>query len=352
MLIEKIELSNVRIFEKYSCDFKPGINLIYGENGRGKTTILEAIHYLSLGKSFKPGLKKNTIRKGEKGFQIRGKIIDQYKKSKFIGVNISDDKQKVTVDNSSLNSIVELVGLLPVVIMSPEDVNILDGGGSIRRSFFDRIFSIVDRRYLLQLKEYKRILKQRRIVLLNNDSKSLNIWTEKLAESAISLWSKRAKYIQQYSDIFDTCWNSEFSELLSEMRYETKATETTEDFLKAVEGLQKQEMLRKSNLFGPHKDDFTFYYNGLPVKHFASQGEKKTVLTAIKHAESLFFQNYLKTSPLLLLDDLFAKLDNTRGLRTIKLLGSQFQTIITSTDQNVSELIDEHQDNIQKIHLN
>lgn len=352
MLIEKIELSNVRIFEKYSCEFKPGINLIYGENGKGKTTILEAIHYLSLGKSFKPGLKKNTIRRGEKGFQIKGKIVDQHEKRKFIGVNISDDKQKITVDNSSLNSIVELVGILPVVIMSPEDVNILDGGGSTRRSFFDRIFSIIDRQYLLQLKEYKRILKQRRILLLNNDNSSLKIWTEKLAESAIDLWEKRSKYIQQYSDIFNSCWNSEFSDLLSEMKYKTKATENIDEFIKEVEGLQQQEMARKSNLFGPHKDDFIFYYNGLPVKHFSSQGEKKTVLTAIKHAESMFFKKYLKTSPLLLLDDLFAKLDNNRGLRTIRLLGNQFQTIITSTDQNVSELIDEHQENIKKIHLN
>ncbi|NQU68009.1 MAG: DNA replication/repair protein RecF [Candidatus Marinimicrobia bacterium] len=351
MIIESIEIKNVRNFESYDCEFTPGINLIYGKNGKGKTTILESIYSLSMGKSFKNSQRKSMINFEKDSFYIKGKIITDDNVKKTISVACLGDQHRITIDKKAITSILDLIDVFPVVVMAPENINLIDGSSVIRRKFYDRLFSIIDKQYLFSLKEYNKIIRQRKILLFEKNDEMIQLWSDKMAETGVVLWKKRKHFFQQFSKLFSASWSNELNGIETEIKYSPKSVESKNEFLHQLQQVKKQEILKRSNLYGPQKDDYLFLVNKAPARYFASQGEKKLLLTVLKNTECKFIEKYLGKPPVLLLDDLLAKLDNERGLKIMDMLRSNNQAIITSTDRSVMDILNQSWGKINTIHL-
>jgi len=182
MQLVGLELENVRSFSKYQSDFSKNINLIYGGNGIGKTTILEAVYILSISKSFRPGLVQNIVRKGEKNMSISGEIRTDDDDSGKIGYYWYNNEKRIKINGRAIDSLSDLVGVFPVVIMSPEDEDIISGSAQIRRNYINRILSITDKQYLQRLREYEKIRRHRNALLQQGQWDQVKIWSEPLAE--------------------------------------------------------------------------------------------------------------------------------------------------------------------------
>lgn len=351
MFIESIVLKNVRNLKDYHCDFTPGINLIYGKNGKGKTTILEAIYSLSMGKSFKSGKRNNMINFESDNFFISGRIKYNEHNSTTINVACLGDNRKITINKKPIPTILDLIDMFPVVVMAPENIILIEGSSVTRRSFFDRLFSIVDKQYLLLLKDYGKILQQRRILLIEKNDEMVNLWSDKMAEKGIVLWEKRKQYFNQFFKLFKATWPSDIKDISANIRYAPKSVTIKDEFILKLDKLMKEEFLKKQNLYGPHKDDYLFEMNNASARFFSSQGEKKLFLTVLKNTECKFIEHYLEKQPVLLLDDLLAKFDTERGYKIIEMLKTKHQSVITSTNQSVKELISGSSGEIHTIEL-
>ncbi len=351
MIIRHVEITNVRIFQQFQCELENGINLIFGSNGQGKTTILESLFLLSLGKSFRTGLIKNLFRKKADFLRVCSRFTDDSGENKIISMALSNEKRKIKIDDELVKSISDIVGVFPVVVLSPESMEIIDGPASIRRNFINRLFSVVDTSYFHLLREYNRIIKQRKLTLQYGRERETEIWSRQMAVKGVEIWKKKQIYGSRLQEYFKNSWNSEFSGANAEIRLKAQWCTSVDEYMEKLEKQYHREIELGRNLFGPHRDDIEFFYNGSGAKNFASQGEKKSILTVLKHAESHFIREYLKKNPVMLLDDLFAKLDIDRGLKTLKLLVDENQSIITSTDQNISGILEKTGMKIHQIYL-
>lgn len=351
MILKHLDLENVRPFKKFLCDFSDKINLIYGNNGIGKTTILEAVYVLSLSKSFRPGMRGNIVKQGEDGCAIQARLLDESGRDRKFAFYKYKDERRIKIDEAELRSLNELVGEFPVVVMSPEDEDIISGSAQARRNYLNRIFSIVDREYLDLLKAFERIRKQRNALLSSGQFEQADLWSVPLAEKGCKIWKKRNDLVQALKTIFDRIWKEIFPELTAKIQYRESKALTTDDFISALSRYRDVERKRKTTQFGPHRDDLEFILENKNLKHFGSQGEKKIFLASLKKAEALFIQDHLNKKPVIMLDDLFAKLDHRRSLKIIDLFKDDFQTLITTTDQNVQGLFEETGDTIKIIRI-
>ena len=349
MSIKKIEMINFRNHEDIVFNFSPGINIIWGENGSGKTSIIEAVHILSNGKSFKTNRlvetittkKQETIIKA--GFGDKEIVFHQTTKpSKRIKIN---KIEKTTKD---------LVGQNPTVLISPEEEKITKGPHSERRKFFDRVFSNTSKNYFKNLINYSSVLKNRNTLLKNKKSrKEVEIWDEPLVKYGCMLWEKKILLQSKFKDsIKNVCKN--YNKSVDVMvDYEHPSNPSTEWFYENLREKNDKEFLLGRTLTGPHLDKHTPYFNSKNLKMFGSQGEHKLAFVVIKIAEHYFIEKETGKKPTLLLDDLFSKLDLERGNAIFDLIKTSGQAFITNTDLVTAEQhgIDTKDTNNKTIHL-
>ena len=208
MEINSLEMISFRNHRKTYIDFDPGLTIIWGENGSGKTSILEAIHSLSYGKSFRTNNKKDLIKKGSDFFFIKGcfKNTENFKNTVSLSQDIKGNK-KIQIDNKVIKKRKDLLGLNNVVVFSPEEEGITKGTSLFRRNHFDKIFSICSYDYLNSLLLYNKTIKQRNSILKNNNSlfekeKELEIWDKPFCVNSLNLWQKREVFMNSFIDLF------------------------------------------------------------------------------------------------------------------------------------------------------
>ena len=232
MAISKLSLFSFRNHEKKEITFSKGITVIWGENGSGKTSLLEAIYILSLGKSFKTHKQSSIIKKGHSSYILKGDFSnDEITNSVAIQTN-SNNKKTIKVNGKTIKNRKEIIGKNNVVVLSPEDQVITKGGPKERRIFFDRLFSIIDSEYLNTLQKFNRALKQRNTLILNNrQTKKENFlpWEEKLSISAVKLWGKRKKCFSDYLNSLNRVVSEYQKDLILNALYMEK-TYTKEEF--------------------------------------------------------------------------------------------------------------------------
>ena len=343
MPIKEIGLVSFRNHDTINMKFCPNINVIWGKNGSGKTAILEAIHSLSIGRSFRTSRKKELLKDDKEFFNITGKF-EQADKIQEIQINqTKDGARRILIDGNKLESIRELVGLNPVVLLSPEEQIITKGTPQDQRNYFNKLFSVISTKYFSILTEYNRILKQRNKLLddfnlINKVEKELNIWNERISEIGQKLWKEKAKYFKKYSlELKSTLKDFKNSKVTFLCEQVTKVSENEKEYIEILKKRQNKDIYLGRTTFGPHTDKTTFIFNGKNIKQYGSQGEHKLALLLIKIAEVKLIRNVTQKVPIVLLDDLFAKLDDLRSKQAMAMIDSDLQTIITTTDLKIVE---------------
>ena len=332
-----------RNHENTNISFGPGITIIWGENGSGKTSILEAIHSLSFGNSFRTNNKKELIKEGSNNFLLEG--FFKNKKGVENVVFFSHDKKgnkKIKINKKEIRKRKDLLGLNNVVVFSPEEESITKNGPSNRRKFFDKVFSIVSKEYLEDLLDYNSILQHRNAVLRlgfkKNIDSEIKIWNEPFAEKAEKLWEKRGLLLNDFSNIFKKTVEKLEVGIECDIYYDQRKTKK-EKIISFIDKKINAEKALGFTVYGPHRDDFVFEWGGRTIRKHGSQGEHKMFLALLKTTELLFISKKTKKNPVFLIDDIFASLDIDRSKKLLRFVEelrfqekSKPQTIITTTD--------------------
>jgi DNA replication and repair protein RecF len=353
MIVAGIALRNFRNHAETTLEFGNGINALLGRNGEGKTNVLEAVSFLSLTKSFYAGSDASAVRFGSAGFELGGGIVTASGTEHRIRVAYPGPAgEKIyQVNGARPETLASVIGRFPVVVLSPENGSITSGGPAERRRFMDLLLSQESGAYLEELLEYRRALKQRNRLLLDarlrgggDPGPALEPWDEALVTHGSALVERRRAFVGEFGDYVLRAY-AECTGGVAEtpaIRYATlvDAGETgsapaaiREGFRERFRMRRGEELRRGTTLVGPHRDELEFTLNGTSVQQYASQGQHKTFLVALKVAEFHFLRDRRGERPLLLLDDVFSELDAGRASRIVEMAASLGQTIITTTDE-------------------
>ncbi|MBC8312227.1 MAG: DNA replication and repair protein RecF [Candidatus Marinimicrobia bacterium] len=343
MFLKKFEIKNIRSISSYKNEFLKGINLIYGKNGVGKTTILEAIHTLSISKSFRSGYQKSFQKTNTDSMSILGHISGE--KENSIAYRKMAQSYKIKINEVEIDKISDLIGVFPSIVLSPEDIDIVSGGNSARLMYINKILSISSKNYLETLTRYNKIVKRRNRCLINhNPYDEIIVWDEQLSPLASKIWEYRENFFTQFNEIFKLLWEKVVPSQVARIQYQSPKTEDKNNLIVDLRHRFEKDKLRGQTGAGPHKDKINFFFGDIDTKNQASQGEKKIFLAVLKIAEAKYLHQKTRKKPVLLLDDLFAKLDRSRGKKILQLIDSQYQTFITTTDNSVESYFDDFEE--------
>ena len=344
MLIKALTMIDFRKYAQASLDFGPFTNILHGENGAGKTTILEAIHSLGYTRSFKTHLDADLARHGKTGYQLKGLFTDRRGCAYEVRLKVESSRKKLaSIDGQNLSSRAQIIGKFPLVSLTPEDGDLTFGSPEIRRLFFNKLICQADPAYLEDLQTHARILKQRNAMLQSyaNDGHAIDrvllaTLDDQLAKISARIHSARSKHIAVFKELLYAAY-AELEEnkslkmaFISNVRATAGELETL--YRRAYQDTLSEDMRKGSTTRGPQRDIFTFFLDTKDLRKFGSQGEHKLVLVAIKFAEGRFLEQALEEPPIFLLDDLFAELDVKRSMMIVESLKGGHQIFITATD--------------------
>jgi DNA replication and repair protein RecF len=335
MSIKKLEIECFRNHDKRSFTFTDGINIIFGKNGSGKTSILEAIHLLSLGKSFRTPNRRLLIQNGRTQFTTKAVFEKTHVKKIEWRQNIKGEK-KIKADENPVSKIKTLVGKNPTVVLSPDEPVVTKGSPSQRRKYFDKVFCTGSKTYLTILEQFNRALKQRNAGIISHYegkpySVSVEPWNETYVQSSFQLWEERKTMFKLYNSLFKKPLNREKAHR-AECVYSVSFPDDKDKFRVKIETEKRRELIYKRTLSGPHQDKININYKGEDIRNHGSQGEHKWTLVLLKKAEFSLFKHSNHTKPFFLLDDLFSELDRSRSNDVLSLLRGGTQALITTTD--------------------
>lgn len=344
MRIKSLKLLNFRNYKELNLDFSEGINIFIGENGVGKTNILEAIYVLSLTKSNRYGTNSDLINHQEESTSLIGEI-DYLDYLKRYQVDISKNSKKVYINNQEIKRITDYISNFCVTTFMPSDIDIIKGSPSTRRNLLNIQIGELYNNYLKYVNEYNSLLKIRNDYLKklningNMDFKYLEVINQKMIEISLKIYYFRYFYVSEINKIIPVVFKKITNisnlqlEYVNNLNLETYDEEKIKDLLKNKfkKNLNK-EMILGMTLSGVHRDDLIFKINGYDAKIYASEGQQKMIVIAYKISELLLFKKIKKEYPVLLLDDVFSEIDVKKRNNIIKYLKSDIQVIITTND--------------------
>lgn len=356
MRLRSLSLMNLRNHEQTDVEFSPVLNIIEGANGAGKTTILEGIAICGLSKSFLPTAETLLIRQGADFYRASAAAFTDLEVPYKIAVQYTAGSRKMIGSSIGENlSPKEIIGEMPLIILSPDFKEITFGSPEHRRRFIDMMLSQASKRYAEESLNLKRILKQRNNLLsqakqhgsVNEDI--LDVWTGSFAETSAEIAHRRLHFINEFAPYFLEAYRQVTSvDERVEIRYEpdslppeiTGGSPTTADIEAAYQAVAKkrkiEELRRGVTVFGAQKDDLYIGINGGNAREYASQGQHKSLLIALKAAEFEYLRTAKNEMPIMLFDDIFSELDSTRTSRVfMNILSSGAQTFITTTESEL-----------------
>ena len=337
MILKSLSLNNFKNYPEVIVQFGEAINCITGLNGSGKTNLLDAIHYLSLTKSAFNSVDSQNIRNGTEFYAIRATFQHKDKTYKVHCSLKTGTKKNFKVNEVAYTKLSEHLGKFPLVLIAPNDDELIRDSSEIRRKFIDSTISQTSKEYLQNLIAYTHYLKQRNALLkrINETGKRdlplLYQYDDQLITLGIKISIERTDFILAFKSEFQTNYNfiSEEKERVS-LDYKSKALESGfEQTFKA--SLEKDILLQRTNV-GIHRDDYEFLIEDKPLKKFGSQGQQKSFLISLKLAQFDYLKNIFGFTPLLLLDDIFDKLDDHRIKKLIAVIATEKFEQIFITD--------------------
>ncbi|MEX2349327.1 MAG: DNA replication/repair protein RecF [Flavobacteriaceae bacterium] len=351
MHLTTLSLVNYKNFEAVNFDFDHKINCFVGNNGVGKTNVLDAIYHLSFGKSYFNPITTQNINHDADFFVIDGTYQKNEKQERIIVSAKRGQKKIIKRNGKEYEKFADHVGLIPLVIISPADRDLITEGSDTRRKFMDGVISQGDQNYLNTLIAYNKVLAQRNALLkyfaANNTSNkdTLEIYNTQMNQLGTIIYNKRKEFIKTFTPIFNKRHKSITNEKETvNLNYNSQLED--KGLLQLLEeNYQKDRALQYTSV-GIHKDDLSFEIDSFPIKKFGSQGQQKSYLIALKLAQFDFLKSLSKVNPILLLDDIFDKLDESRVEQIITLVERENfgQLFISDTHPERTENI------IKKVH--
>jgi len=339
-------LVNFKNYEQLAIEFSDRINCFVGNNGVGKTNLLDAIYYLSMCRSYFSNIDQYNIRHNEELFVVQGEYITQTGYTEEILCSYKKNGRKIVKRNKKeYDRLSEHIGLIPVVMITPNDSTLITEGSEERRRLIDTIISQYNKNYLEQLILYNRTLQQRNRLLKDIAGQSsspllemFDIYDEQLVNAGKIIYTERKTFIDEFRPIFLEMYQQIAGKAEAvDLSYQSQLHE--EDLLQLLrKNFSKDRQLEHTSV-GIHKDDLLLLIDGIPAKRIASQGQQKTFLVALKLAEYSLIYKHSQKKPLLLLDDLFDKFDHQRVERLIDLTQNSLSGQIFITDTDINHLM-------------
>lgn len=325
MRIEKLLLTQFKNYRQSDFEFCANLNCLLGENGSGKTNLMDAIYFLSLTKSAFHNQDQLSIKHDEDFFILDGLFEDEGKKTRIKCSVHRQQRKALFVDGKPYEKLSEHIGRFPVVLVEPGDTDLIREGGEVRRKFFDGVIAQMAPKYLIDLLTYNRYISQRNAILKmfaergSADYLMLETYDEPIIALSERLSAERRGFIVPFENTFQ-----KYYEFLSRGKEKVSITYETEVSEGAFEPLFRQQrsvdLMAQRTTKGVHKDDYLFNFDGVPVKKFASQGQLKSFALALRLAQFELIEKNIGKKPILLLDDLFDKLDEFRIDRLLSLV--------------------------------
>jgi DNA replication and repair protein RecF len=338
MWLKNITLLNFKNYADASISFSKTVNAFVGNNGAGKTNLLDAIHYLCLCKGYFNPIDTQQIKMDEDLFLIQGDFDRKEKNEKITCGVKRNQKKQFKRNKKEYDKLASHIGLFPLVMISPYDTNIVMEGSEERRRFMDNVISQTDAHYLDELILYNRHLLNRNALLKqialtrSYDPALLEIYNDQLVDSGVKIFIKRQQFMLDFIPLFDKyyAYLTDGKELVG-LQYQSQLSDAAfADLL--IQSVEKDKVLERTTI-GIHKDELIFTIGGMPLKKFGSQGQQKSFLIALKLAQYAYLQKHKGFKPLLLLDDIFDKLDDSRMHKLMEMVSHRDfgQIFITDT---------------------
>ncbi|GAB5407748.1 MAG: DNA replication/repair protein RecF [Balneolaceae bacterium] len=347
MLITTLELLHFRNHKKNEVEWAPHLNVITGPNGAGKTSLIDAIHYLCMSRSFVSSSDMYVTHQGESYFMLKGKFEGEIRSEFEVSCSYSrGDGKKIFINDGPLDRLSDLIGMVPVVVLSPDDKKLTLEGPVERRSFLDSFISQISNSYLRDLLDYRRIRKQRNTLLQNyrNTPEMLEMylepWDKQLVEVGSRIVAKRFEVLEKFKDYLarDYAMISGMN-LTTGLEYQTfcepsvDPTEIESYYYEALKKNHEKELEREQTLIGPHRDEVVFYLDEFELRRFGSQGQHRLFALSLKLAQLHYYSDELDDLPIFMLDDVFGDLDLPKTEILLKALQEhKGQTFITAAN--------------------
>ncbi|WP_345954888.1 DNA replication/repair protein RecF [Mucilaginibacter sp. PAMB04168] len=343
MYLQQLSLINFKNYAEAQLSFVDGVNAFTGNNGAGKTNLLDAIHYLSLCKSYFSTIDSQQIRQGNDFFIING-AFERSDINETVACSVKRNQKKIFKRNKKdYQRLADHIGHFPLVMVSPYDVSIIMEGSEERRKFIDNVISQTDNHYLDELITYNKVLSNRNALLKNIaetgrfDPGLLEVLDEQLVASGSRIYQKRKAFMESFTVIFNQYYSflTEDAEYV-ELVYESQLL--TSDFAALLTKTTEKDRVLERTTAGIHRDDLLFTIHQMPLKKFGSQGQQKSFLIALKLAQYSYLQQQKGFKPLLLLDDIFDKLDEHRITKLMQLVSNHEFGQVFITDASASRV--------------
>ncbi|MFQ5511372.1 MAG: DNA replication/repair protein RecF [Candidatus Krumholzibacteriia bacterium] len=339
MRIDRFSSTQLRNLDDASIVFSSGVNILVGQNGHGKTNILEAIHFLKFGRSFRTTRDADLI-----GFEhplCRFEITSVYRDDTRETFAVSLERgggKHIKVDGKPVEKLSDLVGRYPCVLFGPQDLVLVSGFPAERRKFMDMVGSMTDRGYLEELKGYRRVLAQRNAALRSGDfASAFGVWTGDLLKRGCALVERRAELLRALDEHLQTNIRGLSVPWAVRMKYESALIEGRPEqvtgeqhFAALLAGAESEETRRRTTLVGPHRDDVRLDAGGKDLRRYGSQGQRRLVAILLRLTELSYLETVLKEPCVLLLDDVFSELDPAASGALKEKLHGTHQIFVTS----------------------
>lgn len=349
MFLQKLSLTNFKNYSEAELKFSDKINCFIGNNGAGKTNILDAIYYLSFCKSYFNPIDSQNIKHDHDFFAIHGNYQNQENSADKVScIQKRNHKKVFRLNKKNYTRLADHIGTIPLVMISPYDRDLINDGSELRRKYINGVISQFDKIYLNDLINYNKSLLQRNSLLKQMynerhfDEIALEIWNEKLILHGQTIFEKRKKFLDEFNPLFEEYYGflAGSSEKVN-VSYESQLHNN--DFRELLNTTVEKDRITRYTTVGIHKDDLVFTINDFPVKKFGSQGQQKSFVIAIKLAQFEFTRRIKSFKPILLFDDIFDKLDDNRVKQIIHLVSENNfgQVFITDTQkQRIEKLFE------------
>lgn len=343
MILKNISIRSFRNYFKLDLELNDKINIIYGNNGQGKTNILESIYVLALTKSHRSFIDNTLIKEGEESAVIRGTLKKDI--SYNLEIILTKSSKKVKIDNTIKSKLSSYIDKMNVIIFSSEDLDLIKGSPSERRKYINLELSQLSSNYYNELNDYTKLIKIRNELLKKMSSAEsidrsyFDILTDYIINKGVFIYQMRNKYIERLNKICQEIYKQISSlegfniKYIPSIEIDNYSKENIKNILESkLRNNLEKEINAKTTLYGPHRDDFEFRLEKNNLKNYGSQGQQKMAVLALKLSEIEVFKDFKKTSPIILLDDVFSDLDNIKKNNLLKHINKDMQVIITTTD--------------------
>lgn len=357
MRIDSLNILNYKNIHEANLLFSPRINCFIGDNGMGKTNVLDALYFLSFCKSYSNSIDSQNINHEAEFFMLHGKYtVNNSHEDIYCGMKRKQKKQ-FKRNKKEYERLSDHIGLLPLVFVSPDDNVLISEGSDERRKFVDGVISQFNNTYLQQLLLYNNALKQRNALLkadVKPDVSLFEIWEEQMYSLGNYIYEQRKRFLGEFIPIFSEIYH-QISGGHEEIDLVYQSQFDKEDIPEKMHKTRERDLILGYSTVGIHKDELEMHLDGYPIKRVGSQGQNKTYLVALKLAQHFFLQRAHKFPPILLLDDIFDKLDSKRVENIIRLVsGENFgQIFITDTNrEHLDSIISKISNQMQIFNVN